>query len=252
MPISPNQGSSSGGTTVTITGVNLAGASAVKFGDTSADLLANTPTSITVSSPPGVGYVGVTVVTKGGISNSLPFYYLKSPIIETLSLYSGPIAGGSTVTIYGYNLATASSVVFGSNSSTPTIINDNQISATIPAGEDPGSVNLYVTTSGGTSQSLNFTYVDAPTYDSISPFAGPTTGGTIVTITGTNLTTTSSVTFGGTPVTFTVVSNTKVVVISSAGAAGLVDVAVTTTGGSATGTEVYEYVEDPELSVPDP
>ncbi|WP_345672997.1 IPT/TIG domain-containing protein, partial [Streptomyces phyllanthi] len=44
MPISPNQGSTGGGTTVTITGTNLSGTTAVKFGSKSA-------TSVTQVSP---------------------------------------------------------------------------------------------------------------------------------------------------------------------------------------------------------
>lgn len=51
MPISPNQGTTGGGTTVTITGTNLAGASAVNFGSKLATITANTPTSVTVTSP---------------------------------------------------------------------------------------------------------------------------------------------------------------------------------------------------------
>ncbi|MFI7361073.1 IPT/TIG domain-containing protein [Streptomyces sp. NPDC050149] len=40
MPIGPNQGSTSGGTTVTITGVNLSGATAVHFGSRTATITA--------------------------------------------------------------------------------------------------------------------------------------------------------------------------------------------------------------------
>lgn len=53
MPISPNQGSTGGGTTVTITGSNLAAATAVRFGSKLATITANTATSITATSPPG-------------------------------------------------------------------------------------------------------------------------------------------------------------------------------------------------------
>lgn len=59
MPISPNQGSTGGGTTVTITGSNLTNATAVKFGSKAATITANTDTSITAVSPSGSGVVGV-------------------------------------------------------------------------------------------------------------------------------------------------------------------------------------------------
>ncbi|MGY2119697.1 IPT/TIG domain-containing protein [Nocardia gipuzkoensis] len=69
MPISPNQGSTGGGTIVTITGTNLRGVTAVRFGSKLATITANTPTSVTVMSPSGKGVVGVTVTTAGGTSN---------------------------------------------------------------------------------------------------------------------------------------------------------------------------------------
>ncbi|MGP3967552.1 IPT/TIG domain-containing protein [Streptomyces sp. 6N223] len=53
MPISPNQGSTGGGTAVTITGTNLANASAVTFGTKPATITANTATSVSVLSPSG-------------------------------------------------------------------------------------------------------------------------------------------------------------------------------------------------------
>ena len=46
MPISPNQGGTQGNTTVTITGVNLAGALSVHFGDQLATITANTKLKI--------------------------------------------------------------------------------------------------------------------------------------------------------------------------------------------------------------
>ena len=60
-----------------------------------------------------------------------------------------------------------------------------------PAGA-VGTVDVTVTTAGGasaTSTADRFTYyVPAPTVTTLSPTTGPTVGGTMVTITGTNLT----------------------------------------------------------------
>jgi len=163
MPISPNQGSTGGGTTVTITGTNLANASSVKFGTKSATITANTPTSITVTSPSGSGVVGVTATTPGGTSNPLSFFYVGAPFKSGLSAVSGATSGGNTVTITGTGLSTATSVDFGGNSATPTVLSDSQISVTVPAGAAPGSVSVSVTTAGGTNNGLSYTYVDAPT-----------------------------------------------------------------------------------------
>ena len=59
--------------------------------------------------------------------------------------------------------------------------------------------------------------VTAPTISSLTPTSGPTTGGTLVTITGTNLLQLASVSFGGTPGTsVNVLSDTQLTVLSPA------------------------------------
>ncbi len=80
-----------------------------------------------------------------------------------------------------------------------------------------------------------------PTIASLTPTFGPTAGGTVVTITGTNLTGASAVTFGGTAASFTVNSATSITATTPAHAAGAVNVAVTTPGGTATATNGYTY-----------
>ncbi|MBR7836603.1 IPT/TIG domain-containing protein [Actinospica durhamensis] len=246
MPISPNQGSTGGGTVVTITGVNLSGATAVTFGTKPGTITANTPTFITVISPSGSGTVNVTVTTPGGTSNPLAFYYVGAPFKATLSSSSGPEAGGNTVTIAGTGLSTATSVAFGANSATPTVVSDSVISVVVPAGAT-GSVGVTVTTVGGSNNGLSYTYVTAPTATSTTPDAGPTSGGTAVTVTGNGLTTTQSVTVGGTVAPFAVISDTEVSLVTPPGTAGAADVVLTTTGGSATLIGGFTYTAGPGI-----
>ncbi len=73
----------------------------------------------------------------------------------------------------------------------------------------------------------------APAVTAISPASGPSAGGTAVTITGTGFTGATAVLFGGANATsFTVNSDTSITATSPAGAAGEVDVVVTTLAGS--------------------
>ena len=69
--LSPNSGPSAGGTSVTVTGTNLSGATAVKFGTLAATSFSvNSATQITATAPAGSGTVDVTVTTSGGTSTT--------------------------------------------------------------------------------------------------------------------------------------------------------------------------------------
>ncbi|MEU9091605.1 IPT/TIG domain-containing protein [Streptomyces sp. NPDC087901] len=248
MPISPNQGSTGGGTPVTITGTNLSGTTAVTFGTKPATAVTNvSPTQVTAVSPSGAGSVGVTVTTGGGTSNPLPFFYVGAPFKSSLGPTSGPLAGGNTATINGVGLATATGVSFGANTATPTVVSDTQLTVAVPAGAAAGPVGVSVTTAGGTNNGLSYTYVDVPTVTAVTPTSGPTSGGTGVTITGTDLGTTGSVTFDGTPAPFTLVNSTTVSAVTPPGTAGAVDVVVTNPAGSDTAAGAFTYVAAPGI-----
>ncbi|MFF1960340.1 IPT/TIG domain-containing protein [Streptomyces sp. NPDC058220] len=249
MPLSPNQGSSGGGTTVTITGTNLSGTTAVKFGSKPATAVTNvSPTQVTAVSPSGSGTVGVTVTTPGGTSNPISFFYVGAPFKSSLSPTSGVTAGGGTVTINGTGLSTATAVNFGAVTATPTVLSDSQLTVVVPAGAAPGPVSVSVTTAGGTNNGFTYTYVDGPTIGTLTPDSGPPTGGTAVTIPGTGLTTTQSVTFDGIPAPFTVINDTTVSAVTPPtgdGEPGPAEVVVTTTGGTAAGD--FTYVNGPGI-----
>jgi hypothetical protein len=244
-PTSPNQGTTAGGTTVTLTGVNFANALSVTFGGLPATITSNTPTSITVITPAhAAGAVDWVLTTLGGsYTNSNGFFYIAPPTITNVSSNVGPTSGGNTVNLSGTNLLTATSVNFGSNTATPTIISDSLLSVVVPASGFPGNVSVGVTTAGGTAIAPGgYTYVDAPTINSLAPTSGSTLGGTTVTISGTSLSSASQVTFDGVPASFGVINNSTISAITPAGAAGAVDVVVTTAGGSATAVGAFTYV----------
>ncbi|HEY9440109.1 MAG TPA: IPT/TIG domain-containing protein [Streptomyces sp.] len=248
MPISPNQGSTGGGTLVTITGTNLSGTTAVTFGTKPATAVTNvSPTQVTAVSPSGAGSVGVTVTTGGGTSNPIPFFYVGAPFKSSLGPTSGPLAGGNTATINGVGLSTATSVSFGANTATPTVVSDTQLTVAVPAGAAAGPVGVSVTTAGGTNNGLSYTYVDVPAVTAVTPTSGPTSGGTGVTITGTDLGTTESVTFDGTPAPFAVVNSTTVSAVTPPGTAGAVDVVVTNPAGSDTAAGAFTYIAGPGI-----
>ena len=73
--VSPASGSIVGGSTVTITGTGLGGATVVRFGGAPGTITADSATQITVTSPPGAGRVDVTVTTPAGTSHTGQGHY---------------------------------------------------------------------------------------------------------------------------------------------------------------------------------
>ncbi|MGH3188896.1 MAG: IPT/TIG domain-containing protein [Streptosporangiaceae bacterium] len=152
--ISPASGPAAGGTKVTISGTNLSGATGVSFGGTGASISADSGTRITATSPAGTaGTVNVTVTTTAGTSatSSADYftYTVPAPTVTGVRPDGGPTEGGTTVTILGDNLENATSVRFGGVAATIVSDSDEVITVTSPSGE--GTVDITVTTAGGTS-----------------------------------------------------------------------------------------------------
>ncbi|GAA3220292.1 hypothetical protein GCM10010532_049870 [Dactylosporangium siamense] len=251
--LSPNSGSTLGGSSVVITGTNLTGATAVTFGGVAATSFnVDSATQITAVSPAGtVGAKNLIVTTPAGLSVAVTFTYQMpaAPVVSSLSPNTGTTYGGTSVVITGtgFTGATgASAVTFdGNNATSYTVDSATQITAVAPAGT-AGAKNVVVTTTGGSSTATTYTYVvPVPVVSSLSPNTGTTYGGTSVVITGTGFTGAtgaSAVTFDGNNATsYTVNSATQITAVAPAGTAGAKNVVVTTAGGSSTGT-TYTYV----------
>ncbi|MEV5957562.1 IPT/TIG domain-containing protein [Streptomyces sp. NPDC051987] len=248
--VAPTSGPTSGGTSVTITGTGFTGATAVNFGATpAASFTVISAGQITAVTPPGSpGGAAVTVTTPGGTSSASAnayFFYAAPPVLNAASPAQGPTAGGTLVTLTGSSLLNAGAVLFGSTNATSfTVVSSTQITVTAPPGT--GSSPITVITPGGTSNPVGFAYVAPPTLAGLAPNSGPTSAGTVVTLTGANLATATTVAFGTVPVAFTVVSDTQVTAVAPAGAAGPVTVTVTTTGGTSAGL-TYTRVATPGI-----
>ena len=164
--VSPNRGPVGGGTSVTITGSGFLTATGLQFGNTAAvGLTILNDTQITATSPAGSpGTVDITVTVPGAtsaISAADRFTYVAAPVVSSISTATGPASGGTHVTITGTGFTSATVVTFGAAAAGFTVNSDTQITATSPAGT--GTVNIQVTTPGGTSATGTadqFTFVD--------------------------------------------------------------------------------------------
>jgi hypothetical protein len=192
---------------------------------------------------------------------------VAAPTLASVSPASGPTTGGTTITLTGTNLTGVTSVTVGGDDATNVqVVNATTVTAVTPGlPTTTGSggvfpVDVTVTTAGGTAVlDDGFTYLlPPPTLFSVSPASGPTTGGTTITLTGTNLAGAMSVRVGGAAATnVQVLDGLSLTAVTPAGAAGARDVTVTTPSGEAMLPGGFTYVTVPSWgslleAAPDP
>lgn len=176
--VSPNSGSTSGGTSVTITGANFLSGAGASFGGVAATSVnvTNGTTLTAVTPAHTAGTVGIVVSNPDGQSGSLgnAFTYTPpppgpSPTVSAVLPNHGPTMGGTAVTISGSNFAAGATVTFGgAAASGVNVVNSSSINAVTPA-HSQGNVDVSVTNTDGQSGTLpsGFTYELASTPETV-------------------------------------------------------------------------------------
>jgi len=272
MGVTPRSGSAAGGTGVQILGSDFGGATQIAFGTVVIPACApavpgpcffSGPGSpgLFMTSPPGVAgqTVDIKVTTLAGTSaatNADQFSYVAPgvPLVDALVPNHGTAVGGVGLQILGSGLGGATGVAFGTTTLPPCgptvfggcfsgpfggAINDNAIFVKSPPGTANTTVDVKVTTAGGTNTPSVF---DEYTFDApgqpmvtvVSPNSGLPDGGTAVFVSGHNFLGATAVHFGAVGSTrFFPLSPGVIQAISPPGAGGTtVDVTVTTPGGT--------------------
>jgi hypothetical protein len=217
------------GSNVIITGRNLSGATAVSFGGTPAASFTVIGAD-SITAVVGAGKSGDVVVTTPGGSDTTGIFTYTTPLVSNIASFAPVTAAINTiVTITGTNFTDATAVLFGGTPALSfTIVNADTITARVGPS---ASGDVSVVTPGGTDSLAGFTFIPSPTITSIAPTSF--SYGSTVTITGTNLTGVTSVTFGPIPATsFTVVSPTTITAVVPYGASSGF-VSVENAGGTA-------------------
>lgn len=229
---SPVAGAS--GTSVTMAGTNLSGATAVTFGGKAASSFSvSSATQVTATVASGSSSGRISVTTAGGTAtSSSSFTVLAAPVITTFSPASGPV--GTSVVISGTSFTGATAVTFnGKAAASFSVTSDTRITATVASGTTTGTIA--VTTPVGTAASAtNFIVTTPPAISSFNPGSGPT--GTSVLITGSNFSGATAVAFNGKAASsFLVNSATQITAVVAGGTTSGI-ITVTTAGGTAAST----------------
>jgi RHS repeat-associated protein len=229
-------GSTQGGSTINITGVN---ASVVSWSDT--QILA------TVPSTARSGAVQVTV--SGVASNSNVSYTVPVPHISGISPGSGSV--GTTLTINGTGFQSAQGtggVYFTSATPSATTVSwtDTQVVVLVPATSTSGSIKLVANNTQESNRDVVFNMPN-PVITSLSPTSG--TESTQVQVNGSGFGTTqgsSTITFNTIPATVVTWSDIQILAsVPSTAGSGPVQV---TEGGVKGNANVYFTVPAPQIS----
>ena len=158
------------------------------------------------------------------VGSAIYFTYLAPVTVSSIAPVSGPAYGGSTVTITGSNFVSSSESLrcnFGAYSSSdpPRYLNSTSVTCVVPHNMEPGlyDVNLgtpHTTTT--TTTSVVFNAFAPIVISDLAPSSGPTSGGTSISVFGSNFIHTASLMckFSDTIIPATFVTINQIICIS--------------------------------------
>ncbi|MHC2991639.1 hypothetical protein OB13_08585, partial [Pontibacter sp. HJ8] len=261
------------GTTVTIYGEYFTAVNEVLFNGVKATFTVINDNQVTALVPLGAGTGPITVISPANQDISATVFDVPAPQFAVFdgvdSQFKPTTAGpGMQITLYGANLASASSVIFlGSEGGegvegvivTP-LTSDTELVVTVPANATTGPIQIVAPGDKVATSEQIFTFVPAPTIATVGTTEGGLTYSIVgkeVTITGTNFETATQVVFGGVTITpynadsnaagFSVNGNTITFTIPETAKTG--SVTVKTLGGEATWAGPFEVIYAPVASI---
>jgi hypothetical protein len=183
--VTPHTGPVVGGEPITIKGMDFAPDSSVVIGQghgpvtgalAASDVHYVSSTEITAVTPGGAKagtfslYVVSATAGTSPRSRASAYVYYAAPVVSAVSPGSGPLSGGTTVTITGKNFVPGSTVVIGQGdksgtgavaATAVTYVSPNELTAVTGVGTKAGTWHLFVTSPAGTSgysRAATFTY----------------------------------------------------------------------------------------------
>lgn len=191
--ITPASGPAAGGTKVTIEGTGFTGLQdlfgigygVLIGGAASSNLTVHSDKKVTVDTPPGFDPFAAVVVYSD-YYNSTPVFFAYAPAVGGVNPSTGPLVGGTKVTVTGLALSDTDKFDFGGALATGVKCANSSRCTMITPAHKPGTVDVRVESSVGKSPLAygdSFTF-NGPSIKGFSPAAGPTTGGLVIGLTG--------------------------------------------------------------------
>jgi len=259
--VSPASGLVTGGDTIYIEGSGFVDQLKVYFGDTEGTLVTfygsgRIKAKVPAAQTPGKVTVKIVNPDAKEGSKAEGYEYLPLPAppplsIKTISVASGPMAGGTVFYIEGVSFKEGISVYFGSIKGTvTTYYSSGRIKVTSPASPAAGAVDVKLVNPDGEEavKENGFEFLAPPpkpvSIKNVTPNSGLVAGGNIVTIEGVNFAAGLTVLFDTTSATINdLVNSTRVKVVAPPSATvGTVSITITNLDGQTfTLDQAYTY-----------
>jgi hypothetical protein len=236
------------GQSVTISGFNLSGTTAVDFNGVPATFNEVSDSVIVATVPANASSGPITISAPDGAAEGpFVFYVEVAPTISSFTPSSGPF--GQAVTVSGNGFPGITSATIDGFTAAFSSVTPNSVVLTAP--EEAGTGPIVVTNGLGNATSMaNYTIIPPPTITSYSPSVGP--AGTVVTVNGTNLSNASAVTFvGGATIKPSSVNATSATFVIPYGAQDG-DFSITTPGGTASSPSPVTVIVVPTITAAAP
>lgn len=257
--VSPPNGPTAGGTTVTVTGLNFVAPCSIAFGGNAASnvtfVSANSLTATTPAHAAGPVDVSVTCGTDQYTFGNGFTYVAKAPQLSSISPVSGSTTGGTTVAVSGSDLRSSCGVFFGGVAA--KVIGDqtpDKFIVTTPA-HDAAAVDVTLQCDDGASSKLSSAFAFVPGSEpaavigDVDPLAAP--AGQTVTINGFRFRPSDTITFADTRAAVVSTLPASHVVVVPAVPPGKVAITLTDSDGhSSTTGPIFSVLEPvtPEIT----
>lgn len=252
--LTPTSGPLSGGNTLLISGSGFEQGAQVTLGGSVCigPLVSASAIQCTVPSHQ-MGAASVAVTNPDGTNGTLAsaYTFLAIPTIASISPSSGPLGGGTNVTVSGMNFAQGTTVEIGGSSCNSVTVSSTTTIQCVTSSHSAGSVAVAVTVPSNPVATLSngFIYNAPPSVSSFTPASGSLSGGGILAITGSNFLSGATVTIGSTTCGSPLVSSTQIDCLIPTGTAGPNSVTVTNPDGqNAMASTSYIYLAPPSVS----
>ena len=245
-----NEAYAEGSQALVITGTGFVSGATVTVAGNDCPVANTSPTQMQCDLPAGSGTQSVVVLNPDAQSDSASLTYINAPTIDSLSITTGAVAGGDALSITGSNFLPGATVSIGGVSCGSATVTSTQIDCTT-GNRAAGIVDVVVTnTYDGQAATLatSFTYVDVPTFTSITPAIASNEGGTSVTISGGNFVAGTTIDIDGVACDNIVVSDASTITcdVPASSTIGTVDVEINNPSQAAVvSSDAFEYTAPP-------